>query len=86
MLLSGREPDHVTRPDLLDGATPVLHEPAASRHDQGLAQGMGVPGCASAGLESDTGGEYAGRSVCLNERVNAYGAGEIFGGAFAGGL
>ena len=86
MLLTRREPDHVTGPNWLDGATPALHETAASRHDEGLTQRVGVPGCASAGLERDAGGEYAGRSVCLNQGVDAYGAGEILGRPFARGL
>jgi len=37
MLFARREPDHVTGPDLLDGATPTLRETAASGYDQGLA-------------------------------------------------
>src|ERR1700730_16628642 len=37
MLLTRREPDHVTRPNLLDWASPALCQAAASRHDQGLA-------------------------------------------------
>jgi hypothetical protein len=86
MLLARRKPDHITGTNLFSRATPALHKTAASRHDEGLAQGVGVPGGASAGLEGDAGGEYAGRSVCLDQGVYAYGAGEIFGGAFAGGL
>src|SRR5208282_4164894 len=48
-----REPDYVTRPDLLDRATPALGEAAAGSHDQGLAQRVGVPGGSSARLERD---------------------------------
>src|ERR1700688_1745828 len=55
MLLARREPDHVTRPDLIDRASPALREAVASRHDQGLAQRVGVPGCPSGWLERDTG-------------------------------
>ena len=43
MLLARREPDHVPRPNLLDRASPALCQAAASRHDQGLAQRVGVP-------------------------------------------
>ena len=38
MFLTRREPDHVTRADFFDRATPALHAAAAGRHDQGLAQ------------------------------------------------
>ena len=33
MLLAGREPDHVTGPDLLDGSAVSLNPAAASRHN-----------------------------------------------------
>src|SRR5438067_4990530 len=39
MLLTRREPDHVTWPDLLDRAAPALGPAAAGGHDQGLASG-----------------------------------------------
>src|SRR5262249_36229009 len=55
VLLTRREPDHVTGPDFLDRAAPALGQAAASRHDQGLAQRVGVPRRPSAGLERDTG-------------------------------
>src|SRR5271166_1877254 len=86
MLLTRREPDHVTGPDLLDGATPALCEAAASRHDQGLAQWVGVPCCPSAGLERDTGTNYACRSICLEQGVDAHCAGKILDRSFAGRL
>src|SRR2546430_12599133 len=43
MLLTGRDPDHVTGPDLLDRPSPALRAAAAGGHDQGLAQRGGVP-------------------------------------------
>jgi hypothetical protein len=73
VLLTRLEPDHVTRPNFLDRAAPALHQPAAGRHDQGLAQRVGVPRCPSAGLEPDTGAERAGRGICRKQRVNAHG-------------
>src|SRR2546427_12050210 len=38
MLFTGREPDHVTRPNFLDGASPALCQAAASRHNKGLTR------------------------------------------------
>src|SRR5262245_4785499 len=55
VLLAGRKPDHVARPDLLDRAALALRPAAAERDDQGLAERMGMPGGASARLE-----RYAG--------------------------
>ena len=63
MLLTRRDPDHVTRPNLLDRAAPALHPAAASRHDQSLAQRVGVPGRPGAGLERDAGAEPPRRIV-----------------------
>jgi hypothetical protein len=57
MLLAGRNPDHVARPDFLDRPAPALHPAAAGRHDQGLAERMRVPCRARAGLEGDAGAE-----------------------------
>src|SRR5437868_7660043 len=42
MLLTGWNPDHVTRPNLLDRPSPALRAASAGRHDQGLAQWVGV--------------------------------------------
>src|SRR2546427_2583470 len=53
MFLPRREPDHITRMNVLDRATPALDPPEALRHDQGLAQRVAVPGGASARLEGD---------------------------------
>jgi len=43
VLLARREPDHVTRTDLLDRAAFALNPAAASRHDERLAERMRVP-------------------------------------------
>src|SRR5436190_23634186 len=50
MFLPRLEPDHVSRPNVLDRTTPALGPAAASRHDQRLAQWVAVPGGASAWL------------------------------------
>ena len=53
MLLAGRNPDHVARPDLLYRPAPALCTAAARRHDQRLPQRVRMPGRAGARLERD---------------------------------
>ena len=60
VLLAGREPDHITGPDLLDRSAFALNPAAASRDDESLTEWMRMPCSPRAGLES-----YAGT---LNER------------------
>src|SRR6476661_9881543 len=43
VLLSGREPDHVTGANFLNRAAPTLRAAAAGRHDEGLSEWMRVP-------------------------------------------
>ena len=86
MLLARREPDHVTRPNFLDRASPALYQAATRRHDQGLAQRVGVPCGTGARLERDTGADRARWIVCLEQGVNAHGAGEILRRSFGGRL
>jgi hypothetical protein len=43
MLLAGRYPDDVSRTYVFDWAAPSLHAAYTRRHDQRLAQGIGVP-------------------------------------------
>ena len=61
VLLAGRKPDDVAGPDFLDRAALALRPAAAGGDDQGLAERMGVPGGAGAGLEGDAGAADAGR-------------------------
>src|SRR5918995_5891473 len=77
MLLTRRKPDHITWLDFLDRAAPSLHPPAAGRDDQRLTEWMGVPCRARARLECDTGATSTCRIGCLEQRVNANGAGEV---------
>src|SRR5438874_12717891 len=86
MFLTRLEPDHVTRPNVLDRTSPALYPAAASRHDQGLAQRVAVPCCPSAGLERDTGADRACRIGRLEQGVNAYSAGKVLCRSFAGRL
>src|ERR1700756_5316817 len=46
VLLAGREPDHITGPDLLDRSAFALSPAAARRDDEGLTERMRVPGAA----------------------------------------
>src|SRR5208337_3269020 len=83
MLLSRRDPDDVSRTNLLDRTAPSLYAAGPSRHDQGLTQRVGVPGCAGARLERDSAADHACRIGRLEQRVNAYGARKILGRSFA---
>src|ERR1022692_5301941 len=86
MLLTGREPDHIARPDFLDRAAPTLRPAATGRHDEGLAERVGMPGCPGAGLEGDAGAENTRRRGRVEQRVNAHRTGEILCRSFAGRL
>ena len=55
MLLARREPDHITRPNFLDGSSPALCAAAAGRDDEGLTERVRMPCSPRARLES-----YAG--------------------------
>src|SRR5262249_13047361 len=72
MFLPRLEPDHITRPNVLDWTTPTLYAPTASRYNQGLAQRMGVPCSPSTRLERDTGAYCACRIRRLEQRIDAY--------------
>ena len=55
VLLAGREPDHITGPDLLDRSAFALNPAAAGRDDESLTEWMRVPCSPRARLEG-----YAG--------------------------
>src|SRR5882762_8201485 len=55
MLYAGRARDHVTGPDFLDRAAPILRPAKAGRNDQGLTERMRVPGTPGARLKCDAG-------------------------------
>src|SRR5271157_5581495 len=86
MLLTWREPDHVTRPDFFDRTAPVLRPAATGCHDEGLAQRMRVPCCPSARLEGDTGTDRACGIVCWEQRINAHRSGKPVGRSLDGRL
>src|SRR5262249_48703785 len=81
-----RYPDDITRLDLLLCTTLLLHPACAGRHDQGLAERMGMPFRAGTGLKRDGGARRACGVFHLEQGVDAYRASEVLGGPFAGGL
>ena len=76
MLLAGREQDHITGPDLLDGVALALNPAAARRDDERLAKRMSVPCCPRAGLESYAGTLNKGRVGSLKKWIDPYSPGE----------
>ena len=86
VLFSGRKPDDVAGTDLLDGPAPALGAAAAGGDDEGLAERMGVPGGARAGLEGDAGADDARGIGRLKQRIDADRAGEVICRALAGWL
>src|SRR3954451_7267260 len=77
VLLARLEPDHVPPPDILDGPALALDPAAAGGDDQRLAERVGVPGRARAGLEGDQRHRYAGWLGRAVERIDPHPAGEI---------
>lgn len=59
VFLTRRYPDDITWPNVLDLTAPLLNPARARRHDQRLAQRVGVPCAPSAGLERDAGARCA---------------------------
>ena len=86
VLFTGREPDHVTRTDLLDRTAPNLSPAATTDDDQRLPQRMRVPGRARTRLKGHRGADGTGRGGRLEQRVDAHRAGEVVGRAAARGL
>ncbi len=83
---TGREPDDVAGEDVFARAAEALSPSSAAGHDQGLAEGVGVPGGAGAGFEGDLGADDTGGVGGLEERVDADNAGEVLRGALGGRL
>ena len=76
VLLAGRKPDHVARPDLLDRPAPALRPAAARRDEQGLAERMRMPRSPRTRLESDAGALNQRRIRRLKQRIDTDRAGE----------
>src|SRR5207247_5625351 len=64
--------------DLFGGTSRALHEAATGRHNERLAERMGMPGCAGAGLEGNARTLHAPGSACLEQRLDAHVPGERF--------
>jgi hypothetical protein len=86
VLLVGREPDHVTWPDLLDRTALTLDPAAARRDDQRLTQRMRMPRGAGAWFERDAGTGNPSRVRRGEQAINAHSTGEVVIRAFAGRL
>jgi hypothetical protein len=76
VLLAGREPDHITGPDLLNWSAFALSPPTASRDDESLAERMRVPRGPRSGLESYAGALNKCRIGRLKKRIDPDCAGE----------
>src|SRR3954447_20610591 len=76
VLLARREPDDVARTDFLDLSPLTLHPAKAVRHDQRLAERMGVPGRARARLEGDERPGDTGGGRRAEQRIDANRPGE----------
>jgi hypothetical protein len=86
MLLAGRDPDHITRPDFLDRTTPAPCPAATRRHNQSLTKRVGVPRRSGARLERDTRADNACRSGRADQRIDTHRARKILSRSFAGRL
>ncbi len=86
VLFVGREPDDVAGVNFFYRAAFVLGPAAAGGDDEGLAERVGVPRSACAGLERDVCASDECWIGSLEERIDADSAGEPVCGAFAGGL
>src|SRR5258708_19322382 len=72
VFLPRRRPDHVPRMNRLDRTIPTLCTAAPSRHDQGLAQRVGVPGGARTRLEGHPASTPTPRTSCPHHRIHPH--------------
>src|ERR1700761_3865114 len=86
MLFAGREPDDVAGTDFFNSTAPFLSAPATVGHDQGLAERMRVPRGARTRFKGNLRADGASGSTRLEQRINAYRAGEPIRRTFAGRL
>src|SRR3989441_5425387 len=82
MLLTWRAPHNLPRSNLLDRTSPTLYETGTRCDDQNLTARMRMPSCSSARFERHTRSERTLGIGRLEQRVNAYCPGKIFGGSF----
>lgn len=86
VFLARWEPDYVTWPNLFDRSSPALDPAATGGDDEGLAQGMSVPGGSGSRLKRDDRARDPRGLGSLERGVKAYRASEPVGRACAGGL
>src|SRR4029077_17158209 len=86
MLLTGRKPDHIARPNFLDRTALTLRPAEAGRDHQRLTEGMRMPGRARTRLERDACATNTRWFGWLEQRINANCAGEPIGWSFGGTL
>src|SRR4051812_33847221 len=86
VLFARGKPDDVTGSNLFNGSAPALDAARPGCHDQRLAERMGVPGGARAGLECHGRTRSSGGSGGLKERIDTDGAGKPVTGSFRGRL
>src|SRR5437773_8132138 len=86
MFFTGREPDHIARPNFLDRSAPTLSPSESRRDEQRLTEWMCMPSGASTRLESDACPANTRRFGCLEQRVNPNCPGKIFGRSLSGTL
>jgi hypothetical protein len=83
VLHAGRNPDDVAGADLLNGATPMLHQSHTGCDDECLAEWMRVPSSTRAGLEDDRTATDPCRRASLKSAIDADSTGEIVRGTNA---
>jgi hypothetical protein len=81
VFLARGEPDDVAGTEFFHRPAPALGQTGAFGHDQVLPEWVRVPRGASAGLKRDESTGYAGGGGGMQQRFDAYGPGEVFGGA-----
>jgi len=79
VLLSGSEPDNVTRPYLLDWTAPALRPSAPRSNNQYLPKRMRVPSGSCARLKSDTCAHHPSRIRRGKQRIDPYRTSEPVG-------
>jgi hypothetical protein len=72
LLLTGRQPDDVALPNLLDRPSLTLHEPTSEGGDERLAERVRVPGRARCGFKGHMAGANPRRLGGLKERIDPH--------------
>jgi len=80
------KPNDIAGPDFFNGSAFALRPAATGGDYKRLAERMGVPGRASAGLEGDAGSNRTGGSWRLKQGIDTDRAGKPIGGSFVGWL